>query len=233
MSSSRIYWFLTDSNYMMKIALLKEIQDHRLKNQGNILHFGCGSKSYLKEFAHCDSYIGVDLEVSGHNHWKSQVDIDYEGENLPWPNETFNSVNSFTVLEHLPYPAKSIIEISRVLKPNGTLLVAVPFLCGEHEIPIDFQRWTSFGKTKFFEDLGFIDIEVIKINQTPAFAIQLFVDIFMNKVKYKKSRALRIVLILIIVCSHVILFIIKSILRKTHWFYSNMLVIVKKAPFEF
>ncbi len=137
-SSSRIYWFLTDSNYMMKIALLKEIRHQRLKIQGSVLDFGCGSKPYLKEFAHCDSYIGVDLEVSSHNHEKSQVDIYYDGEKLPWPNDTFNSIISFEVLEHLPYPAKSIIEIARVLKPNGTLLVTVPFLYGEHEIPFDF-----------------------------------------------------------------------------------------------
>ncbi len=195
--------------------------------------FGCGSKPYLKEFTHCDSYIGVDLEVSGHNHEKSQVDIYYDGEKLPWPNDTFNSIISFEVLEHLPYPAKSIIEIARVLKPNGTLLVTVPFLYGEHEIPFDFQRWTSFGITKFFEDLGFIDIQIIKINQTPAFAIQLFVDIFMNKVKYKKSIVLRIALVPIIASSNAILLILKGILPKTHWFYSNMLVIVKKAPFEF
>ena len=232
-TSTRIYWVLTDSNYMMKIALLKEIRQHRLKIQGSVLDFGCGSKPYLKEFAHCDSYIGVDLEVSGHNHEKSQVDFYYDGETLPWPNETFDSVVSFEVLEHLPHPANSIIEIARVLKPNGTLLVTVPFLYGEHEIPFDYQRWTSFGIKKFFEDLGFIDIEIIKINQTPAFAIQLFVNIFMNKVMYNKNIALRITFIPIILSLNVILLILKRVLPKTHWFFSNMLIIAKQGPLEF
>lgn len=213
---------------MMKNALHKEIRHHRLKIQGAVLDFGCGSKPYIDEFAHCDSYLGVDLEISGHDHVNSQVDYYYDGESLPWPNETFDSVVSFEVLEHLPDPFKSVREIRRVLKPNGILLVTIPFLYGEHEIPFDFQRWTSFGIKKFFEDLDFDEIEIVKINQTPAFAIQLFVNLFMNKIIYHKNKKLKLFFSPIILSFNICLIILKRILPTTHWFYSNMIVMVKK-----
>ncbi len=42
---------------------------------------------------------------------------------LPYPNATFDTVFSNTLLHHLPDPDKMLIEARRVLKPDGTLLI--------------------------------------------------------------------------------------------------------------
>ena len=45
---------------------------------------------------------------------------------LPFPNENFDNVICFSVLEHVPSLTFVIEEIYRVLKPNGRFIVALP-----------------------------------------------------------------------------------------------------------
>jgi hypothetical protein len=53
-----------------------EISDHVKK--GKLLDVGCGSKPY-KEIFDVDEYIGIDIEVSGHDHSSSDIDMYYDG----------------------------------------------------------------------------------------------------------------------------------------------------------
>lgn len=45
---------------------------------------------------------------------------------LKHPNDSFDVVFLLEVLEHLDYPDKALAEISRVLKPDGYLILGVP-----------------------------------------------------------------------------------------------------------
>lgn len=47
-------------------------------------------------------------------------------------------VLSFQVLEHVSDPKTLIDEFNRILKPNGTLLISVPFLYDYHACRNDF-----------------------------------------------------------------------------------------------
>ena len=47
------------------------------------------------------------------------------------------------------------MEISRVLKPGGNILITVPFIWDEHEKPNDFGRYSSFGIKYLFESNNF------------------------------------------------------------------------------
>jgi SAM-dependent methyltransferase len=61
---------------------------------------------------------------------------DYDGVNIPFPNEQFDVVFSSNVLEHIPHVESFQKEIQRVLKPGG---IAV------HCIPTPTWRlWTTF-----------------------------------------------------------------------------------------
>lgn len=53
--------------------------------------------------------------------------VNVEKQPLPWPDETFDQVLYCEVIEHLLMdPMRSLLEIHRVLKPNGTLIVTTP-----------------------------------------------------------------------------------------------------------
>ena len=63
---------------------------------------------------------------------------------LEFSNDSFDSVVSFEVMEHLAEPERLIAEAYRVLKPNGTLFVSTPnprhlLTCLRHYLL--FQPW--------------------------------------------------------------------------------------------
>ncbi|WP_133250432.1 class I SAM-dependent methyltransferase, partial [Helicobacter cinaedi] len=45
---------------------------------------------------------------------------------LPFENESFEVVTMLAVLEHLNHPLDMLKQITRVLKPNGVLILTVP-----------------------------------------------------------------------------------------------------------
>jgi len=45
----------------------------------------------------------------------------------PWDNNTFDKVIAMDILEHLDDFVKSMEELHRILKPNGTVMIRVPY----------------------------------------------------------------------------------------------------------
>ncbi|MCK4783402.1 MAG: methyltransferase domain-containing protein [Desulfobacteraceae bacterium] len=67
---------------------------------------------------------------------------------FPIRSESFDWVLLSNVLEHVYEPGFLLSNINRVLRPEGLLIVMVPFLTGIHQAPYDFVRYTEFGLRK-------------------------------------------------------------------------------------
>jgi len=119
---------------------------------GKLLDIGCGSKPYEKLFKNLNNYVGV--EVSG-NKENLKSDIYYNGIALPFADNTFDSVLCTEVFEHVEQLDDVIIELYRVLKPGGRMIVTTPFMCVEHEMPYDFRRFTFNGLINFMKKNNF------------------------------------------------------------------------------
>ena len=130
-----------------------------------ILDFGCGSKPYEKLFLH-KTYIGCDIYISGHENNDKRADVYYDSHILPFEAESFDTILSTQVLEHVEEFDKIFQELIRVLKAGGVLILTVPFCFEEHEKPFDFRRFTSFGIRKLFEDNG---IELLEIKKSTSY----------------------------------------------------------------
>ena len=78
------------------------------------------------------------------------VDVVADGHDLPFADSVFDAVISEAVLEHVHDPQRVVAEMHRVLKPNGYICAAVPFLQGFHAAPHDYQRWTATGFNLLF-----------------------------------------------------------------------------------
>ena len=133
---------------------------------GKVLDFGCGSKPY-KALVNVEEYIGIDTESSGHP-WDDEStekpDMFYDGMKLPFEDAYFDCVFSSQVFEHIEDIDSSIIEIKRVMREGGVLIVTMPMAEEEHELPYDFRRYTEIGLRNYLERNGFYIIESGKVN---------------------------------------------------------------------
>ena len=138
---------------------------------GNLLDVGCGTKPYRKIF-NVVTYTGLDID-SLTNRERAIADDFYDGKTFPYPDQTFNSVLCNQVLEHVFNPDEFLQEINRVLKPEGKLLLTVPFVWDEHEQPYDYARYSSFGLKSLLEKNGFNVVQHEKLGANATIFFQL------------------------------------------------------------
>lgn len=146
---------LVNPYYIIRHGLARHIAQIAQEAKGCLLDVGCGSKPYESLFPHVDSYTGMDIEISGHDHRSSNIDVFYDGKTFPFEADAFDTVVSFETMEHVFDLDRMLGEIARVLKPEGVLIISIPFAWPEHEEPFDFARYTSFGLTHELERKGF------------------------------------------------------------------------------
>jgi SAM-dependent methyltransferase len=148
--------------YFIRNGLYNSVKKYSPMLTGKLLDFGCGSKPYESLFEHVNEYIGVDYNGEGHLHKNENIDFYYDGKKLPFDNESFDSVFSSEVFEHIFNIDEILPELHRVMKNEGKILVTCPFVWNEHEIPIDYARYTQFALKHIFEKYGFRIIAIEK-----------------------------------------------------------------------
>jgi SAM-dependent methyltransferase len=166
--------------YFARKGLAENIHDFSPSVTGIILDVGCGSKPYQKLF-NASEYIGLEID-SEDNRKNKRADYFYQGDNFPFIDEEFDSVISNEVLEHIFNPDIFLSEINRVLKPQGILLITVPFVWDEHEQPYDYARYSSFGLKHLLKKHGFKILEYRKSMNDIRIIFQLI-----NAYLYKKT----------------------------------------------
>jgi SAM-dependent methyltransferase len=173
--SPSLLGMLINPFYITRRALHENLRELAPGITGKVLDFGCGSKPYQALFQSASEYHGVDIQVSGHDHRQSKVDSFYDGKTLPFEDARFDSVVSFEALEHIFNPSQILGEINRVLIDGGRLLISVPFVWDEHEVPYDCVRYTSFGIRHV---LGLAGFDVIELRKTTSYFLtvaQMFI----------------------------------------------------------
>jgi uncharacterized protein YbaR (Trm112 family)/SAM-dependent methyltransferase len=78
---------------------------------------------------------------------------------IPLPSATADVVLALEVLEHIPMPEEAIAEMSRILRPGGSLVLTVPFMFGVHDL-MDYYRFTPLGLEEMLTRNG------LSINET-------------------------------------------------------------------
>lgn len=78
-------------------------------------------------------------------------------------NESFDAVLCLNVLEHIFNYQNVVSESYRILKKDGLLFGAVPFLFNIHPCPNDYFRYTKQALNKIFTNAGFKDIQIIEL----------------------------------------------------------------------
>lgn len=194
---------------------------------GKLLDVGCGSKPYEKLF-NVDSYVGIDVEISGHNHKRSKIDKFYDGKNIPFDDKTFDYVFSSEVFEHVLNLDVLLNDINRVLKKDGKLGFTCPFVWDEHEQPYDYLRYTSFSIKNILHKHGF---ELIELNKSTSYfqTVMQMLSAYIFQHVLPKNKYLKLILTPFFVAPINILGILFGlILPRNYDFYHNNIVIAQK-----
>lgn len=180
--------------YISRSSLYRHVKNYANEVPGGkLLDVGCGSKPYEKLFS-VDSYEGIDIKISGHDHGSSKIDFYFDGENMPFNDQTYDHVISTEVFEHSFNLDSLLTEVRRVLKKDGELFFTVPFCWNEHEVPYDFARYTQFGLRHILKTNGF---EVVDIKKSTTFIetiLQLLIT-YLFLCVFPNNKYLRIMLV--------------------------------------
>lgn len=150
-------------------------------SRGKLLDCGCGEVPYYEIYKDLvDEVVCTDWPNSMHK--KKFIDVYSDlNERLDFEDNSFDTVLLMDVLEHIYQPKQLIAEISRVMKPSGRVIIAVPFLYRIHEEPNDYFRYTEYTLKRFCEEAN---LKVIKLDLYGKYIDVLFDTL--NKVFIRK-----------------------------------------------
>lgn len=135
-----------------------------------ILDAGAGESQYKKYCTHLD-YVSQDFaEYDGTGDSKgiqkesrdySNLDIVSDITSIPVSDNTFDVIMCIEVFEHLPNPIDALVELNRVLKPGGKLILTAPFASLTHYSPYHYA--TGFNKYFYEYHLNLLKHKSIEI----------------------------------------------------------------------
>lgn len=136
-----------------------------------LLDAGAGTQQFKKYCTHLDyvsqdfaQYLPSEKQAGLQNpEWDyGSLDIISDIVDIPQPDASFGAILCSEVLEHIPYPSRAIEEFSRLLKPNGVLLITAPFCALTHQAPyFHATGFSPYYYKQILSDFGFTNIELV------------------------------------------------------------------------
>ena len=110
-----------------KVAL----KNLKIPHQARILDVGCGTGLLFNHIRdEKNTVVGIDISILLLKLAKARTKrarnlslVRADADNLPFKEAQFNNVFAFTILQNMPKPSETLIEIKRVTKPNGKVVV--------------------------------------------------------------------------------------------------------------
>lgn len=110
-----------------RLEMIREAAGNRLK--GRVLENGCGIGMYIEHLKpEAGLVFGLEYEFdrADQAHSRSNLIVNAAGENLPFEDASFNLILSHEVLEHVQDDRAAVVEMVRVLRVNGRMIIFVP-----------------------------------------------------------------------------------------------------------
>jgi 2-polyprenyl-3-methyl-5-hydroxy-6-metoxy-1,4-benzoquinol methylase len=189
----KAYHFVKSIALKNKLNLINSEQSQK----GKILDIGAGTGDFLLT-AKNDGWnvIGIEPSDRAKNIGK-QKGISFAEETASLENNSFDVITMWHVLEHVPNLELQIQELKRLLKPTGTLIVAVPnfkSFDAEHygefwaafDVPIHFWHFSKKAIKSLFEK---VDMKLEKV--LPMKFDSFYVSLLSEKYKTGKMNFVR------------------------------------------
>lgn len=118
---------------------------------GKVLDVGSLDVPYKKLISYT-SYTTIDIDP------KANADHTGDVHNLPFKDNTYDTIIATELLEHCHSPEKAIKEMHRVLKKNGICLASTRFIYYQHDQTEDYYRYAAPGLRYLFKSFTKIKI---------------------------------------------------------------------------
>jgi SAM-dependent methyltransferase len=129
--------------------------------EGTLVDVGCGAQPFRGLVPPGVTYIGIDTaDAEAQFGYRVPDTIYFEGDRWPIDDAGADVVLSTETMEHVFDSRAFLLEAKRILRPDGRLIVTVPFSARYHYIPNDYWRFTPAGLERLLHETGFADVEV-------------------------------------------------------------------------
>jgi SAM-dependent methyltransferase len=159
----------------MSDSLLRQAEHEALRKielHGKVADLGGDARSAYRTLITGDiEWVTVNLNPDA----APDVVHDLE-EPLPLPDASFDGVTLVNVLEHIYRYKELLKESARILKPQGTAVIVVPFMFPHHPSPGDFRRFTASALVRECTEAGFSDVRVTALGSGVLSACHLFLN---------------------------------------------------------
>ena len=180
----------------------------------DIIDIGAGNAPWKSFLPQGVKYMGLDIENANEFAMRNSEEIVYyNGGIFPFSENQFSNALCVEVLEHVVDTEFFLSEIYRCLKPNGKVILTVPWSARRHHLPYDYFRFTPEALTCLFKKNGFIDIQITERGNDFAVAFNKILCLiqYLFFPQKKKNLFLTIPLGLMILPSAIIFFLIAHI----------------------
>jgi SAM-dependent methyltransferase len=223
------WWALYKPYYIIRRNLVRAVAEYASTCKGVILDFGCGMQPYKVLFSHCADYLPVDFATTKDRYYGGGEVIPFDGSQTPLAAESVDHVLCTEVLEHVFEPDLVLAELYRVLKPGGTMLITVPFVWEEHDLPYDYARYSLYGLQHLVERNQFTVIENKRLGSTIETVTQLTIIYLCNWVFPANIIWQRIMTLIVVAPINLLGQLLSKILPKGPSLYQTAVIKVKKT----
>lgn len=223
---------LTNPFHLARIGLWNAVKSIACDVTGTVLDVGCGLCAYRPLFNQASQYVGLEVPETDWMRASAATAL-YDGRQLPVGDCSVDFILCNQVMEHVAEPTKLLSEIHRVLKPDGEILLTVPFLWNEHELPHDYRRWTLGGLQQLLLQSGFEVIEARRLTPGGAALAQLL-NSALHHLTRSWPRVFRPLLCPLLTAPITILGKLLSMMSsKQSPFYLDNFVVARRRPGQF
>jgi SAM-dependent methyltransferase len=114
--------------FWKKIRGQKALEILKPKADDRVLEIGCNSGWMLsKLMKYSRNVVGIDVNIAGLKMGKMQNVVGMDVADMAFPDNFFDKIFCIHTIEHVGRIDKAFEEMSRVLKPTGSLLLMYPF----------------------------------------------------------------------------------------------------------
>lgn len=188
----KVYHFIKRKAIRDKVKLITSLQP----DKGMLLDIGAGTGDFLQE-AHNQNWNTTGIEPSAKAKTIAvQKGVSFAESLEALEDHSFDVITMWHVLEHVPNLEKQIQELKRLLKPTGTIVIAVPnfksydaqhygHFWAAYDVPRHLWHFSKLSISKLFEK------ENMKLKKVlPMYFDSFYVSLLSEKYKTGKMNVI-------------------------------------------